>query len=64
MKGWSWLFGAVLILVGLVVIYVTVVAVLLPEAWCNFRLQGALDVIVAGVVLIIGGLSLIILSKS
>jgi len=63
MKGWSWLFGAVLMLSGLGLIYVSVL-VIVGEAWWSLKIQRALDVVVAGVVLVIVGLSLIILSFS
>jgi len=62
MKGWSWLFGAVLMLSGLGLIYVSVL-VIVGDAWWSLKIQRALDVVVAGVVLNLVGLAFIVISK-
>jgi len=61
-KGGGWLlFGFLLSLAGLSVIYLSVL-VIVGDAWWSLKIQRVLDVVVAGVVLCITGLSLIVLS--
>jgi len=62
-KGGGWLlFGLLLNLVGLSVIYLSVLVMADEVVWWSIKMQKILDVVVAGVVLCTTGLSLIVLS--